>query len=343
VLVRWNYPELSGPGMARAATTSTLPVERWVQESRRAYPDLRDVPAVFSTVPGERWRMLDVDAAILVWELQDVEGEAAPDHHLMVGVHPGTGEPVARFVYEQSWAGLPYRIHTTLLLPFGRELTAVLGVLLTISIVTGAWLWLPARGRRWPSLRPGTRKHIKVKAWDSHTLAGVVLAPIALVVFLTGAYLSAPAVVRSAVLPPAAVEWPETRASEAPACRGKLTVRESLRRVAALVPGNIPHAFYPVEDWGTVGVVTRYAGSGPARPPAPIIEFDRTCATASVVLDPPLAGWFLPVHSGEVLGPARRLLVPLVGIGLTALVVAGEMVWWYRRRPTATASAPAVP
>lgn len=325
--VQWEYQSL-----ATLPSGSHAPIESWRRQIAASHPDLAEIAPGLVVLPGESWRMLDLDAAVFIYELQALK-PAAPDYHVFVAVDPLTGTPLERFVYEQSWAGLPFRLHTTLMLPFGGELTAITAILLSVSIGSGLWLWWPGWRRIGASLKIRWKGRMAVLARDLHTLISLAVLPFVVLVAASGLYLSKQNWVVP-LLPAAVTVSSEVALPSRPAsCQAPLSIDDALATAYVSFPDRRITSLYPLDaEWRRLGFQMVSRDATYLQPPAWRLEIDRQCEEPIHLERPAAVEWLLPLHSAEIIGPLRRFVTPLIGFLLVALSLAGFALWFARQR-----------
>lgn len=169
------------PGMPQAAP------EAWKRAAIAAYPQLRRAMGAAAPRAG----FLVSDNAMVFGPLRDRAGMG------IAMVDPYTAEPRAFFVFDDLWLARAVALHRSLLLPppLGLPLLAMSGVLLFLSLSTGAWLWWP-RGSgtsRWRAVLTLRRHSLGVRRWrELHNVAAAYLFVPLLLLTLSGTWLARP-------------------------------------------------------------------------------------------------------------------------------------------------------
>ncbi len=235
-------------------------------------------------------------------------------------------------------------IHGLFLIPgWGRQLVGIMGLFLTISAVTGIYVF-------WP----GTKRVIAALKWQKrdgfnlnvHRQSGFLLSLVIIIEAITGAWISFPTFFASIVEP--GVEQPVRRRGPppgAPAPAEPLVMEDgqwvlALERASSAFDGrptaiNVPRG----EDgaWsislageGTNATVSVPLGAGEVtveeRPAVngPPPGFTQTRASA-------IAGFMRQAHYATIGGIIWEILVFLSGIALTFLSISGVYVWAKRK------------
>lgn len=238
---------------------------------------------------------------------------------------------------EEPWTWL-YDLHYTLLLDApGRHAVGVLGVLMTVSLVSGLVLWWPRSGRwaqAW-SFKRGAAPERRV--YDLHKLAGAGGALVLVMLCLTGVLLTwqrqiTPWLDRVSPLfqpPPVQISGPP-----------KVPLATAVRMAQAAFPGAQPRWVESAPHAGGLLRVQLWQAGEPSR------RFPRTqvwvdAATGEVVgvrngLDAgasdTVLAWLHPLHNGEVAGWPGRILILMSGLLPLVLGVTGVLRWRHKRR-----------
>jgi uncharacterized iron-regulated membrane protein len=288
-------------------------------------------------------------AAYQVWERRDPASGRRREHFIDpdCGRYLGARERGALHLDRAHAMPLLYELHSKLLAGDTGHIVVGTGALvlcgLTLSGIVLAW----PRGGGWAGWRRALgvkRGAARVRLWfDVHRAAGLWLAPIALLVSITGAALVFDGQARTLVgwvlpteRPPKMARAPMPKSAdhataaadpdalvaralqEFPSARwARLTLPAGTgapAEVRLLQPGE------PRVDTGATRVRLDAAGRVVAR-------YDPLKSPAgSVVLD-----WVFPLHSGEALGVIARLLWAAFGLLPTLLLATGAWLWWHRR------------
>ncbi|TIX51733.1 PepSY-associated TM helix domain-containing protein [Alteraurantiacibacter aquimixticola] len=229
-------------------------------------------------------------------------------------------------------------IHGLFLIPgIGRQIVGIMGLFLTISAVTGIYVFWPGMKRVWAALKWQKRDG---KMLNIHRQSGFVLSIVLVVEAITGAWISFPGFFAMLVEP--GVEQPE-RPRRGGGPQGEVLEAEDEAWMAALASASAAYDGRPtaisaptVESaaWtvnlvgegmeatasvplngGPVSVEESPARAGP--PPAPT----RAIAVST---------WMRQAHYATIGGIVWELLVFLSGIALTFLAISGIYVWGKR-------------
>jgi len=238
--------------------------------------------------------------------------------------------------YPTSWV---YALHWQLLAGrTGETVMGLAGIALAFLLLTGLVAWWPRPGQWRRALYLKPRAAPVRRLYDLHKLIGLAGAPLLLVVVVTGVLLAFPDQLRPALArlgplfhAPVLVTLPRPGP---PVPLDRLVAR-AIGRFPDGVPAWIET---PATPDGAVRINL-------ARPAEPSRRFPRT----NVWLDPwtgailavrdgenerggdILLNWLHPLHGGEALGMAGRILVLLSGLMATGLAATGWLRWASRR------------
>ncbi|WP_290869077.1 PepSY domain-containing protein [Aquabacterium sp.] len=314
-----------------------IDLDRVHQSLRRSHPDRHGA-----------WRLelpLKPGEPIVARYMKPVESADRAFAPLMVWVDPYT----AVVGHEAIWGDEPltwlYDLHYSLLLDLdGRQLVGALGVLMTVSLVSGLVLWWPRSGG-WPQAWRFKRgAAIERQVYDWHKLTGLASAVVLLMLAATGMALTwhqplAMALHRVGPVfhPPAVVVKgpPVVSLAQAVSLAGQCFPQARLRWVESAPVGG-----------GLIRVQLWQVGEPSRRFPRTQVWVDA--ATAEVVAvrdglqDSPadtLMAWLHPLHNGEVAGWPGRILVLLSGLAPVPLGLTGWLRWRHKARARALAQA----
>ncbi len=254
-------------------------------------------------------------------------------------VDPDTAEVVDTAPTSGTFMWYMHFIHGLFLIPgWGRQLVGIMGLFLTISAVTGVYIFWPGMKRVKAALKWHKRDGINL---NLHRQSGFLLSIVIIVEAITGAWISFPTFFASIVEP--GVEQPERRRPRPP--QGDLVQVSDADWLSALetaqtaYQGRVTQMNAPMvgsDSWsismagannmtasitlpmgaGELAIEESEARVGP-RPPS-------TRASA-------VAGTMRRVHYATTGGIIWEILVFLSGIALTFLSISGVYVWAKRK------------
>jgi len=250
--------------------------------------------------------------------------------------------PIVRMLHRTIYAGT-----------FGRilmELSTSWGIIL---IGTGTYLWWPRKSSRkrgrwggvwWPRFHSGTKTLLR----DLHAVGGIFLAPVIIVIMVTGlfytmfwgrAYLIT--MMASGGAPELFLTAPHSQQNGSP---GPLSLDEVFQIAIAQDPDHFPISIsLPHDTEGTFQINVGTAHDPLGRAMYAVDQYSgavtlRTDATnASYMLL--LLSYAYPLHVGSVFGIPTKLLALLACLMIVLLCVTGIWMWW-RARPKGQSGLP---
>ncbi len=257
----------------------------------------------------------------------------------MYSIDPGSGEVLGRRAAESGAVYVLFRLHERLLLGrMGRDLLALLGLVMLVSLATGLWLWWPGRGgwRR----APGWRGRLGAGGW--HRRVGLYGLPALALLIVTGILLAAPQYSRPVVDAVSPLQTPLRSLASEP-----VGVMEDIGLDAALV---IAQRALPGAQVTGLGLPRGERGVywfALADPQHPLRHARRASVWVDRYSGEVLAArgweqlgsgdrfleWLLPLHNGSAFGLPGRIAVAAFGLLPLLLALTGWRIWRQRRRP----------
>lgn len=273
---------------------------------------------------------------------------------LLSTVDPVTLQVVANRLWGRHLSTWLYDLHYSLLLGnLGLQLVGWGGLLMALSLLTGLWLWWPARGH-WRSALHFKRGAVAVRrVYDLHKLAGLYGAVPLLVLSVTGFALALPGTVRPllASVSPLTPMPQVPRAPSQPTDTPRLPVDAAIRAAQARFAGSQARWIdMPAAPGAPYRVRLHQPGEAGDRFPDTYAWIDAASGRILAERDPTVytAGdnvwqWMHPLHSGEGFGLAGRLLVCVSGVLAALLAITGLLRWRDKRRAKALRTGPRRP
>lgn len=264
---------------------------------------------------------------------------------LLVTLHAGTLEPLARRYWGEFAMTWLYDLHYTLLLgDTGLWVVGLAGLATLGSLASGLWLWWPTSRRQWAQAGRWKRGAGRARrTWDQHRLSGLYGLPLLATLVATGALLALPSWTMPAVRAFSPLPNPPQPRSTPPADLSQAR-RIPLDQALAAAQARFPQATArwvdtPDGPQGTFRVRLQQPGEPSPRFPRTFVWVD---AWSGQVLDARDArahtggevflAWLHPLHNGQAFGPVGRALACLGGLLLPVLAWTGLRRWWDRRR-----------
>ncbi|MBN8845542.1 MAG: PepSY domain-containing protein [Sphingomonadales bacterium] len=239
---------------------------------------------------------------------------------------------------QYSFLGLMREVHLTLVAgTAGHWILAVSGLLLFTNLVFGLVVAWPRRGQWRHALRPRSRRGSTAGFYGWHKALGLWAGIPALVIAGTGSLILFEEQVRHLV-GAEEVSLPANPATGnavgfAAAARAAVAAIPGSRFVGTTIPSTADASYYawvraPGELYrggygGSLVIVDANDGSIRGAWPATEAGFGQA-----------LVGSFYPLHTGESLGIAGRILTLAVGAWLVVTIILGLLLWWRRRGAT---------
>lgn len=246
----------------------------------------------------------------------------------------------------RTFIGFVFALHYALLLPrfgdppFGDAVVAVIGLVLTVSLFTGIYLWWPKSGGWIAALTIKRGAHVRRLNFDLHKTAGIYFSIVLLALFISGVSLNLRAPFHAVVrLFSPTVDRYDIRSTPAEG-RVPLSIGQVMRTVQAQYPdGRAEWLYLPKNSTGTYAICQRDV-------PNVSLVLSRRCVVvdqySGEILhvqapDRGTAGdsfiqWQWPMHSGQVFGMTGRWIVFTSGLICPLLFGTGWYLWWRKQR-----------
>jgi|GEM_PF-386183 len=259
----------------------------------------------------------------------------------MVAVDPVSGEVLGSRSLRSGFVAFVYSLHTRLLLGLdGRNVVGALGIAFTLSLITGAILWLSRRNRP----RGGAQVIIPARSGQrmasTHRLLGITLLVPLLVVAGTGIGLRLPALVNPVIEVFSDLEDHASGARAAQDIAGaRLPVDQALARAREHFPdapltgigiprneGDVYQFAFREADHPRRDIGRSYVWMDPLTG-----EILATRRWVELKAGDRLRDWLNPVHGGTAFGLPGRLFVALLGLVPVILFITGLSIRLVRR------------
>jgi uncharacterized iron-regulated membrane protein len=325
-------------GLPVVEQSQWVPVSLWLEKARQKYPDLGDIEVI--AAPGTT--PIPSTVPMIAGSVTNTRGPGGGELHAVVSINPSTGEPIGRFIAEETTLVYLTAFHTMLFIPYiGRDLVAYAGLFFVVSLLTGLYLWWPRDGkwRRALSYRRGSTGRMRLLSL--HNLAAVWLLVPTFVVTLTGVYILKPHwfdPVLGQLSPLRGLDIDATSRVSAGACNSPTTAAQAIDLARDLAPDQLLRLVSMPHDAAYIQVGLRRSIDSP-RAQSTEVWVDARCPKilqARVAGDLSWTEWLasnmLPLHGalgGSLIG---SVLVFLIGIVFPVLFVTGFMMWRRRAR-----------
>lgn len=270
---------------------------------------------------------------------------------LLVSVDPHSGQVLASRLWGRFAATWVYDLHFSLLAgEAGVQVVGAIGLLFCLALMAGALLWWPRPGH-WPAaLRLRLHGAPQRRHYDWHKALGLAGGAWLLVLSLTGVVLALPALTEPLFHAlGGAPQAPRVVADRVPG-QPLLTLDAALARVQARWPQAVPRWVDTPAPGSAVLRVRMWLPGDPSRRfPHSLVWLNAQTGEVLAVRDArqlptgaALLAWVHPLHNGEALGLAGRVLTCLAGLVPLGLALTGWLRWRDRRRAKRQATVRAV-
>lgn len=254
-------------------------------------------------------------------------------------VHPVTGE-ISRIVTRQNsgWRFIE-DLHNNLLSGrTGRVVNGIGGLSVTLMCATGVIIWWPGRASWARALRVDWSARWPRRFWDLHSVTGIWLLPLTLLIAITGVYHTWPQWFRAPIAVLLPVSAPD-RSLRFPEAEGQspAPIENLLEKARAAVPHKRVHTLQLPAD-AMQPIRALMTGDGERIPAfADVVVLHPT--TAQVVridryADRPVGDrvirWIGILHGGRFAGRLSEAIWFIAGLAMATLAVTGLAVWWNR-------------
>ena len=332
------YPEidraLNSELRPSTSCARSVSVQAVVNQLRQLYPERHG-----------GWRIelpLDDSTPITARYAQLSEREGRSFSPLMLTLDPVTLERTSHRVWGDYLVTWIYELHYTLLLDAtGKLIVGTVGLVMTLSLLSGLWLWWPSQSRRWLALRPIVREGSVRRIYDLHVLSGAYGVVLLIVLALTGAGLALPDQTRILLdkmlglksMPEVATYRVVDKASPM-----------NLDRAVAVAQERFPEAELrwvdvPAIGEGPLSVRLYQSGEPGRRFPKTRLWLDPYSGDMLAVRNPvqntagnTVLDWLHPLHNGEAFGLIGRWMTFFSGCVPALLFVTGLIRWRQKRQ-----------
>jgi uncharacterized iron-regulated membrane protein len=260
---------------------------------------------------------------------------------LMVSVNPYSAEVVTSRFWGDTLTTWLMDVHTQFRLnQFGWNMVGCLGILLTLSVGSGFYLWWPGIVSLIKSFTINYRNSWQPLVLDLHRLLGIGSGFILLTLALSGILLSYPKILETLTGPSAMAHGETGRTIASTAIPNHHPV--SLEAAKFMALSSFPKAELrrittPTGESGVYLINFRQNTEINRKHPYTTVWVDRWSGHIKEVRNPmqfssmqTFSTWIWPLHTGEAMGPASRVIWFLSGQSLFLLYVTGLLRWLFR-------------
>ena len=266
------------------------------------------------------------------------------DSDFQVFVNPYSGEILGAREHTQTFFGLMFAVHRTLLGgDIGRRVVGVTTLLVVLLLGTGLYLWWPrTTARLTSSLTLRWTAGWKRLNYDVHSVLGFYASWYLIVIALTGLVWSfslfhnALFWVTGSPPPP----WKSPPSSVAVEAGTGITIDEAMRRADEAIPGaGTTEMRLPQRPQDPISFVKRVAHT--VNPNAQSFLYLDQYTGAIIRADryeelswgATLRLLVYPIHVGSIFGRTTQLLALLASVVVVVSAMTGVLLWWQKQAP----------
>ena len=223
----------------------------------------------------------------------------------------------------------------------GKVVVAVEGLALLLLSITGIIVWWPklTRSAFWHAVTFRLGSSWPKFSFQLHRAAGFYIAPVFLLLAVSGIYFNMPGWVTPAVGAFATLSPNEKLANRS--ASGTVAPAAVVATAQALFPqGRVSRLSFPAKPGQPFEVRVRQPGEMRHGDGATRITVDSGDGAVLRVVDPLVMrsgdrflSWLFPLHTGEAFGTAGRVFISFIGIAPLIFFVTGLVMWLTFRRP----------
>ena len=262
---------------------------------------------------------------------------------LMVSVNPYTADVITNRFWGSTFTTWLLNLHTQLNMDkFGWNFVGILGFLLSISCLTGLYLWWPGLKTIKDTFRFRANNGIMLLAFDIHRWLGIFSAWVLLTLSSTGFLLSYPSILESFTGSSSMEHGQTGRTITSTAIPNNHPTGLSAATFVAQGPfpkAELRRITTPNGDTGVYRINLRQQSEVNHRHPYTTVWVDRWSGQIKEIRNPNqftkgevFTTWIWPLHTGEALGPSGRVLWFFSGISLFVLYVSGLLRYLCKKR-----------
>jgi len=281
------------------------------------------------------------DEPLIAWfekPRETVDKAYAP---LMLAVNPYTGDILTKRFWGETFTTGLLDLHSRLQLENeGRPVLAILAVSLSVSVVSGLYLWWPGLAALRLALRVRPRGSLLRFLLDMHRLLGLASAGVLLLLAFTGFHLAYPELLESLTASQGmghGDEGPTIRSTAVPN-NHPVSIAEAILVARGLFPhSEVRRVSTPQGELGTYRINLRQKDELNQHHPFTTVWIDRWSGQIRGVNNPSqfsmgqtLTTWQWPLHTGEAFGTTGRLLWFIAGLMPMLLWISGVAHWLHR-------------
>lgn len=334
-IYRAEIDVLFNPGLAVADSSQhALSLDQILVQIRKAHPNR------YGTWTLEMPQT--VNGVITAWFEKPQESVGLTYAPLMVSINPYTGEVISSRFWGQTLVSWLVDLHSQLLWQAeGRNVVALLAVLLFTSVISGLYLWWPGFTRLAQGFKIRHDAGLMRFVLDVHRLLGLFSAGVLLLLAFTGFHLAFPELLENLTSSSGMGHGdtgPNVRSTAVPNNR-PINITEALLVARGLFPSSeVRRISTPLGEEGTYRINLRQRNELNQQHPFTNVWVDRWSGQIHSVNNPTqftlgqrFATWQWPLHTGEAFGNLGRFIWFCCGFAPLILWLSGIAHWLYRK------------
>jgi len=323
-------PELVNPSVMHSPPS----VQAWFDHLHAQFPQ-RKGP----------WRIeipRSTDQVVFARYLKPEETDPNVFAPMVVALDPDSGAVLNARMWGEYLVTWVYDLHYSLLMgKLGTVLVSLLGMALLVSVVLGAYLWLPRGKQRLIKAVPKVRTGSKKAIYDMHSYTGAYGAVLLLLMVVTGVGLATPQWVEPVVNLFSVRMEKQTVYSAVPVPGTKrITADQAISAGLAVFPtAKLRWIEAPIKVEDVYVLRLQQPAEPSQRFPKTFVWIDQfsgqvlasrnalKVSSGDVFFD-----WLHPLHNGEAFGLTGRILAFFSGLLPLALLLTGWIRWRQKRK-----------
>ena len=260
---------------------------------------------------------------------------------LMASVDPASLAITSNRFWGETLMTWIYDLHYLLLIEaWGATIMGIAGLLLTLSLLSGLYLWWPANANWRSALRWQPQAGRIRRTYDLHKFGGIYGIPVLLILALSGFALDLPAWANPVINWFSPLSQMPVVLSQAHRAEPRITIDSAVAVARTRFPqAEVRWVETPKDDAGTYLIRMYQQGEPGRRFPKTMVWVDQYSGKLLAQQDARqrsagdgLLAWLHPLHSGEAFGLAGRIIVLLSGLILPLMLVTGLLRWQQKNR-----------